>query len=416
MADWAVTSRNGRVRVLGKRVSIKGKPRDRLNWTDAQGKQRHTMLAVDEADPDRAVRRAGQIAEEESRGASEASLSRTDRMMLLDARDVLHGSDVTVDQACRHYALMMDSLKRLDITPMEVVSRYVTSHHFEEITVSDFGIRYLDELETQGKSDRYKRDMNLMVVYLRERFGNRLVSSISRDEIETFCKLKWGQKKPKTWNKNRGTLYTIFQRAVKRGHIAANPVDEISKRKVKREVKAYTAKDVESILEHTPDEVIPWVVLQAFGCLRSAEVARLEWGKHIDLDRAIIRATEEITKTEITRIIPMSDNLVEWLKPHRQLGGKVYEGTELGIGSRNRKALAKVRKAAKVEDMDNGLRKACASHLVPMRSHIGAAAEEMGHTEAEMKRSYRELKSKEEAEEYWAIFPKAKKNRGKKTA
>lgn len=404
MADWVVTSKNGRVAIYGARKIVKGIPRDRLSWRDQSGKQRHSMLAVDANDPNRAKRVAKIKAEEIAKGKAEANLSRADRLELLESKDALFECGISPSEAARTMAAIMRKLEGTGAEPLDAIQFYLESHPIESAKVDTFQTGMVQELKDLGKSERYIRDQRLMAKKVAESFPDRKIATITTKEIERFLVDGGGQ--PKTYNNRRSSLFTLFQWAIRKGYARKNPVESIPKRKESRSITCYTAEDVSKILAKCDDALKPWVLLQAFGCLRSSEVCRVEWGKHVDPVRGIIRATHDITKTEQTRIIEMEDNLKEWLIPLNRFSGPVYRAkSENAIGKRNRIRLAEAIKAAKVKPIPNGLRKSCASHLVPRCDHIGAAAEMMGHTVAEMKRSYRELVSKEDSDKYWSITP-----------
>ena len=356
-----------------------------------------------------------EIAEDLAAGKVEATVSKRDVAAIFGARDALRGANVGPVEACRRYRQLLDELEPLGIDPLDAVLDYARRNEIKGKAIPLAAAEMIADLERQGKSERYVRDMRGAGNKLAEAFGSREIGSLTRREVEEFL-YDWGGK-PKTFNNHRGQLFTVFRWAIRKGYARVNPVEGIDKHKERRRVSCYSAEDMEAILSKAPDELIPWIVLQAFGCLRASEVCRVEWGKHLDLDRGIIRATEEVTKTTQTRIIEMPENLQEWLGPHRALGGTIYTGkTENAIGKRNREEMLAVYRAAGVSSISNGFRKACASHLIPRCRHIGEAAEMMGHTVAEMKRSYRELVSAEEAEKYFGIFPTKKPNRGKKSA
>jgi integrase len=416
MSDWVITSKNGRIRVYGSRKKIGGKMRDRLNWTDKSGSQRHTTLAIDKHDARRAQRYATELAERESKGTASSDLRASDKLQLYSGKDALEGTGIGVDVACRGYRRCMEILEGTGLTPEAAAERIADLAGKKTATVEQVELDLMSELEASGKSVRYIRDMKLALLNLRTEFEGRNIGEITRGEIQAYITEKAGRLAAKTWNNTRGSVYSIFEWSIKKGYALKNPVRAIPKKKIKRSIKAYTSEDVEKILAKSPPELIPFVVLQAFGCLRSAEVCRVKWTEHIQLDKMIIRATEDITKTTETRIIKIPKNLAEWLKPYQEINTPLYEGTELGIGSRMRKRLAKAIPAAGVKGIPNGLRKACASHLVPKCQHIGEAAEMMGHTVSEMKKSYRELRSEAEADIYWDISPKIKKPKGRRKA
>jgi len=62
---------------------------------------------------------------------------------------------------------------------------------------------------------------------------------------------------------------------------------------------------------------------KAFAGLRTAEVLRLEWSE-VDLVRGFVTVSAHKSKTGWRRLIPIAQNLAEWLRPYAQMSGPVY--------------------------------------------------------------------------------------------
>jgi integrase len=90
---------------------------------------------------------------------------------------------------------------------------------------------------------------------------------------------------------------------------------------------------------------------------RREEIARLDW-KEVDLDRGFVEVHAAKAKTARRRLVPISDNLREWIAPHRQLSGPVPPKKHMTY----RRRFAEALKAAGISHWpSNGLRHTFAS-------------------------------------------------------
>ncbi len=77
--------------------------------------------------------------------------------------------------------------------------------------------------------------------------------------------------------------------------------------------------------QHYPD-YLPSLAIGAFAGLRSAEIERLGW-QDIDFASRHIVVSASNAKTASRRIVPLCDNLAEWLRPYSgRQQGKVWPG------------------------------------------------------------------------------------------
>jgi integrase len=76
------------------------------------------------------------------------------------------------------------------------------------------------------------------------------------------------------------------------------------------------------LLAKEDDSLKPFLAPEAFAGLRMAELQRLEWSE-IDLNRGFITVAAHKAKTRQRRLVPIADNLKEWLKPYAKANGPV---------------------------------------------------------------------------------------------
>ena len=80
----------------------------------------------------------------------------------------------------------------------------------------------------------------------------------------------------------------------------------------------------QKILHAAPPHLIPILAIGGFAGMRKAEMNRLDWNA-VNLERRIIEVRAGQAKTASRRIIPITENLAEWLDPLPRTGPVVPE-------------------------------------------------------------------------------------------
>jgi hypothetical protein len=88
------------------------------------------------------------------------------------------------------------------------------------------------------------------------------------------------------------------------------------------DIEVFTPSEMIEILQHANERMYPFLVLGAFAGIRHAEIQRLDWGD-IHFDEGIIEIRASKAKTASRRLVPIVDNLREWLMEHREASGEV---------------------------------------------------------------------------------------------
>ncbi len=391
----------------GSRVTDGGRERDRLSWVDLAGNRHQTKLAVDPNNDLRAMERAQVIAEEAATGSVMAELARGDVQELLAARDALAISQVPLVVAAIEYGEAWRILDECGGSVVEAARFFAASHKTQSVSMEDCVAEFMEGLERKGLSVDYIKTFRKFSARVLRQFPDRMVVSVAPLEIESWLYEIAAHLAPKSFNNYLTSMVTLFNFALKRGWCAVNPAAGIDRLSVKRSVEVYTREEIELILDGLDPYFVPWVVLQCFGCLRAAEVARVRWGTNIQLDRSdpVIRVTEDVAKGDDgqPRIVYLQPNAVRWLKPCvGSDGARVYPGESEKVLSGLWDALAVRRELVGVRTLRNGLRKTCASNLAAILP-AAEAAEMMGHSLKKLKQNYQEMITRDEAEQYWNL-------------
>src|SRR5262249_11655407 len=144
-------------------------------------------------------------------------------------------------------------------------------------------------------------------------FGTRLLRSVKAGEIEVWLHgLALG---PQTINNYRAVVRAFFTFAVKRKHLDANPVSAIDKvRLIGKAPEIFTPEVLAKVLAAAPRSLLPSLAIGAFAGLRTSELLRLNWS-NVDLVRGFVHVQADRPKSARRRLVRITPNLMEWLRP-----------------------------------------------------------------------------------------------------
>jgi len=203
-------------------------------------------------------------------------------------------------------------------------------------------------------------------------------------------------------------LVVLFNFAKANGWLQANEetaADALGTYKVKqRDVEIYTPAEIRRLLDAADADFLPYLALIAFGGVRREELHKgLSWDA-VNFDRATITVPASIAKTGRKRKIVMSENLLQWLAPHRLKSGPIFNKDP-------RKRTAKIVKASGVKWKRNALRHSFGSYRMEQTKNEGQVALEMGNSPKVVKDHYFEIVDEAAAREYWSIKPMSRSDR-----
>jgi len=239
--------------------------------------------------------------------------------------------------------------------------------------------------EARGASPRYLEDLRARL--------NRFAVDCQRDtcNVTTSDIQAWldGLKlSAQNYRNFRTVLNTLFEFAVARSYASDNPVERVERVKVRNgEIKIYTPAEIARLLAAASPDFRPCIALGAFGGLRSSEIERLGPGR---------------------RIVPIHDNLTEWLHPYAGQEGKVWTGSHEEFYEAQQATGAAARPPVRWKS--NALRHSYASYRFAQTADAGRVAGELGNSAAVVHRHYRELVKPVDAERWFNVGPEAPAN------
>ncbi len=175
------------------------------------------------------------------------------------------------------------------------------------------------------------------------------------------------------------------------------------------EVEIYTPAEMLEILTFARLEMIPWLAIAAFAGLRSAEIYRLDWSE-INLAERIIEIKASKAKTGVRRLVPITDNLAQWLTPYAKESGPVvcFESWWNQIPKIADAVNTQRKQLGLPENFQwrhNALRHSFCSYRLAVTKHIGQVAEEAGNSPQMIKRHYLKASTEKMGLAWFDILP-----------
>jgi len=158
------------------------------------------------------------------------------------------------------------------------------------------------------------------------------------------------------------------------------------------------------LMEHMEDyeggRWVPYFALCLFAGIRPSvpdgEITKLK-PEAVDLDAGVISVSAEVSKVREPRKVVIQPNLAAWLRTYP------LERFPLAITNFYRR---RARIGKELFSPNDVMRHSFISMFVAKFRSIGEAAIQAGNSEGIIRRHYLDLKSAQEAEDYWSIFPK----------
>ena len=375
----------------------------------SEGKRRFDSYHVEQEAVEAATKLARQMSELDVIGAS---MTKEQTFDYAQAVKDLAPYDVTLRDAASALAACLKQVGTLPILHEAVA--FFRKHHRKVVAkpVADVATELQTLKEKRGGSPEYLRDLK----YRLNRFTadcHKNIGDVTVDDLQTW--LDGLELSTQSYKNFKTVLFTLFRFAERKGYCVGNPASGIEKIKVKRgDIEIFTPAEIRRLLAAAPYDFIPSLAIGAFAGLRSAEILRLDW-RDVDTDGRCITVGVSTSKTASRRIVPITDNLAEWLQPHSKTHGKVwpwpahrfYWGERdtaiatavAGDAEKGIKPLASVKWKA------NALRHSFASYRLAILQDAGKVSYEMGNSKKMVFEHYRELVKPADAEKWFDVKP-----------
>lgn len=265
-----------------------------------------------------------------------------------------------------------------------------------------------------AKKHEYEQDMLSISQFVRigrdlkrlqKHFPHVSVADLTVQKLVSY--FEYGRPALKTYNNRRGIVSTFLKFCFHHGWIAENPIAKVPHHRIRRRrgvATTLTVAQVRKLMDHfekfEDGQWVPYFALCLFAGIRpgvpEGEISKLK-PTDVNLDAGMISISTEVSKVREPRKITMQPNLVAWLR--------AYPLTKYPIVVEN---FLNRRKQFKDQFglTHDVLRHTFISMFVGKFRSIGEAAIQAGNSESIIRRHYLDLKTAEEAEQFFGILPK----------
>jgi integrase len=232
----------------------------------------------------------------------------------------------------------------------------------------------------------------------RAQYGEMPIDKISAGDVK-----EWLSRLPlavKTRNKHLGYVASMFRLAFREWNlIEKNPLAEVKKFSDPHnghKVSIFTPEELQIVLSSVTPDWLPVFSINVFTGLRRAEVERLDWSE-IKLNRRLIDLPYTKSKNGRRKLIQIPENLATILSPLAKTEGPLTPNRRFDLEVKRLKTLG-------IKWPNNVLRHSFCSYAVAVHGFVWTA-EQADHFEVMLKKHYREVVTKEDAEKFWNIRP-----------
>lgn len=198
-------------------------------------------------------------------------------------------------------------------------------------TVAEVVEAFIADRRAGGCSEVHLRDLGVRLGRFKEAFHLIPINSLSAPQVQEYLyTLTHGHTGQASANRNKENtlrqIVSLFNFARRMKFIPAELALEVAEiptpKKQASAIELFTAAEIAAMLAEADEVIVPALAIAAFGGLRLAEVARLDW-REVKLSEGVLIVSAGNAKTRARRVVPVSANLAEWLKPHAKLFGPV---------------------------------------------------------------------------------------------
>jgi integrase len=360
-------------------------------------RQRLNFNSLDAAKKEAAAK-AAQLA----RGDVDAvQLTGRDRLTYGRALDAIKATGVALDAAATEYAQAAKTLAGHSL--LDAVNFYMR-HHANGVAgrmISDAVEDFRQAKRGAGRSSVYLKEIRYRLGGFARAFNLEVRELAAQDVADYLEGLKLHSR---SFNNQLSMLRTFFRFCQARGWLSKHTdlLSRIERRSATgSDIEIFTPAELRALLAAASPHVATCLAIQAFAGVRTAELLRLTWH---DLERrpGYIEVKAKQAKTAARRLIPISENLADWLRVAPRNGterlwtrssNRYFEGQKLaasrtGIGWKA-----------------NALRHSFISYRLAKTKDIAATALEAGNSTRIIFTHYRELCTDAEAADWFSILP-----------
>lgn len=261
--------------------------------------------------------------------------------------------------------------------------------------------------QKEGMALRYVNSLRNCYARFGETFGERLMSEITHDEVETWMDSLGVSKL--TFNNLKRDLTILWRYALKqrKGWVDENVIAQIQtrketqKEKEEKKITFLTLERARGLLQVAENDMLPYYALGLFAGLRDSELQRLDW-RAVSLQTSYIKVGAHVALKTGERLVPISENLAAWLRPFVKAGGPV---APKNCDERKKQTKRAFERAGFAPLENNVLRHSFGTYRMAQTKDIGLVSEEMGNTPNMIKNHYKAAVPYELGDQFFSISP-----------
>lgn len=330
-------------------------------------------------------------------------LTSADRTAYVRAMEMLKALGTPLELAVMQF---VEATKLLEGASLVEAARFYIRHHSAKAPrrkVQEVVTELLEAKRADGLSEVYVKDLTTRLNRFAEAFQCPIQMVLSAEIQDYLRGLKFSGRSK---NNTRKAISVLFSYAQSRGYLpkGLTEADDLPLAKERNApVGIFTPDEMAKLLKHADAALVPFLVLGAFAGLRHAEILRLDW-QEVDLAGGHIEVKAAKAKTASRRLVPIPDNLKQWLTPYHEESGKVV-GLQQVDHLLNELAIK-----TEVKWKHNGLRHSFISYRVAEIQNVNQVALEAGNSPKIIFSNYRELVKPAAAAKWFTIEPETSEN------
>lgn len=283
--------------------------------------------------------------------------------------------------------------RRLQVPLMDAVIDYQRRHGRERYTLAQLIDSRLAAVRKSGVTAKYVQRVESVLSVAKQTIGALPAEDISPSMCQQFL-ARW--KEHHTQKYGRAILGAVFRHGQLMGYCDHNPASKLPliRRPAAVPVSLFLPHEAAQWLQCLAPQLVAGWAIALFAGLRRAEVERLQWSE-VKLSRGYIEVTAAKSKTRTRRLVDIMPNLAAILRT------RIAEGEVFPHSPKRWEAAA--RKAYGRPIPKNAARHSFVSYHLALYGDVAKTELQAGHDRGVLFSNYRELVTKEQAEEYFSI-------------
>jgi integrase len=280
-------------------------------------------------------------------------------------------------------------------------------------TFGEVGAEHVEELEMllkrEAVGEEHVRDYRYAVPKIARWLDDPELREMDKALLDDFIDdqlSRIGQggnfKSPRTIKNYMDIISAVFNFAIRQGYVATNPTHLVRQKDYKPAVGILKPEEIKGLLKHADHYMACWIMLGAFGGLRSSEIGLVRWENiRLEENQFFVDGKKNVCAQRWIHLTPPLKAFFQKLLAAGPRTGLVMAGMKMATICRRRQRLCK---KAEITIPRNALRHSFGSHHLVKYGNPYNTAGEMGHSTPQTTFAhYREAVLKSQADKYWAV-------------